>query len=546
MGSCRGDGVVTVDNILTLVNIALDLLPPYACAQGLPASGPVTIDLILTAVNSALNGCPATSSVAVGVSPAAVMLAPGGQQSFLATVIGTANTAVTWSVAEGSSGGSVDTQGTYAAPAEPGVYHVLATSQADATKTAQATVMVSTSPLDPAFAPQPVVPPSPDTETNTDTVPAETTGSISLPDGTRVDVPPMPGPVTVSVTRSPENVDAVRVWGQEPTGSARTVIYTGDAAALDFVPTITIPASDAGTLTALNVARIGPVAESGALQEDVVTFLPVTRDDSGNVIFRDIHLRGAAQLAATVPSGRLSAPEFAIKTFRTIYDLSTYQAVLNWAIDPQLVRMVPDASVPEKRRPLSTLSLAERDAVLRHPIQNVIVLVHGHNEAEKLGFEAKQIPTIWGYEYKRDVWTLLYEGFLKEVAGYGPYADCTAFYEFIYPTYRPVFDEPGGSRRGACPRSRRGREAPEADGEVQPLPRRPLDGRARCACGNQPAPRNGRSQLRETDHVGLAAPRQPRHDLPLPADGRLRSLRQGHVSDRRLPAPCGFQRVGNL
>ena len=153
------------------------------------------------------------------------------------------------------------------------------------------------------------------------------------------------------MTRSPENVDAIRVWGQEPTGSARTVAYTGDAAALDFVPTITIPAAEAGTLTALNVARIGPVAESGALQEDVVTFLPVTRDNDGNVVFRDIHLRGAAQLAATVPSGRVSAPEFAIRLVRTIYDLSTYQAVLNWQIDPLLVRMVPDALDPQSVAP---------------------------------------------------------------------------------------------------------------------------------------------------------------------------------------------------
>ena len=442
VGSCHSNGVVAINDIITLVNIALDIQPRDVCAQGLPASGSVTIDVIIKAVNNALNGCPTGPTVTVGIIPAAVTIPSGWHQTFGATVIGTADTTVTWSVAEGTAGGSVDMQGRYTAPAEPGVYHVLATSQADATKTAQATVMVSILPPDPAFAPQPVVPPSPDTETNTDTVPADTSGSVGLADGTRVDVPPMPGPVTVSVTRSPENVDAIRVWGQEPTGSARTVVYSGDAAALDFVPTITIPAAEAGTLTALNVARIGPVAESGALQEDVVTFLPVTRDNDGNVVFRDIHLRGAAQLAATVPSGRVSAPEFAI-TVRTIYDLSTYQAVLNWQIDPLLVRMVPDASAPEKRRPLSSLSPPERDAVLRHPIQNVIVLVHGHNEAEKLGFEAKQIPTIWGYEYKRDVWTLLYAGFLDEVAGYGPYADCTAFYEFIYPTYRPVFDEPG-------------------------------------------------------------------------------------------------------
>jgi pimeloyl-ACP methyl ester carboxylesterase len=427
-----------------MVNIALGNTDILACTAG-DANGDVTItvDEILAAVNNALNGCPATSSVVVGLSPAAVMMPSGGQQSFRATVIGTTDTAVTWSVAEGSSGGSVDAQGSYTAPVEPGVYHVLATSHADATKTAQATVMVSILPPEPAFAPQPIVPPSPDTETNTGTVAAGTTGSVGLADGTRVDVPPMPGPVTVSVTRSAENVDAVRVFGQEPTGSPRTVIYTGDAAALDFVPTITIPASEAGTITALNVARIGPLVVNGSLQDDTVTFLPAARDEHGNIVVRDVFLRGAARLAAAAPTGGLGAAADAGTSVRTIYNLSTYQAQLNWSIAPQLVRMVPDASMPEKRRPLSSLSATERDAVLRKPIQNVIVLVHGHNEAEKLGFEAKQIPAIWGYEYKRNVWTFIYQWFLDATAGYDPYAGCTAFYEFIYPSYRPVFEGQG-------------------------------------------------------------------------------------------------------
>ena len=55
-------------------------------------------------------------------------------QIFTATVTSTSNTAVTWSVTE-AGGGSVVT-GTYMAPQTAGTYHVVATSLADATKTA--------------------------------------------------------------------------------------------------------------------------------------------------------------------------------------------------------------------------------------------------------------------------------------------------------------------------------------------------------------------------------------------------------------------------
>jgi len=63
-------------------------------------------------------------------------------QAFTATVTGSSNTSVTWSVQEGASGGSITNAGLYNAPANAGTFHVLATSQADATKVATATVTV--------------------------------------------------------------------------------------------------------------------------------------------------------------------------------------------------------------------------------------------------------------------------------------------------------------------------------------------------------------------------------------------------------------------
>jgi hypothetical protein len=59
VGDCNGDGEVTIDEILTMVNIALGAASIDACSAGDGnGDGEVTIDEILTAVNNALNGCP--------------------------------------------------------------------------------------------------------------------------------------------------------------------------------------------------------------------------------------------------------------------------------------------------------------------------------------------------------------------------------------------------------------------------------------------------------------------------------------------------------
>ncbi|HXQ23057.1 MAG TPA: choice-of-anchor Q domain-containing protein, partial [Candidatus Acidoferrales bacterium] len=58
-GDCNGDGVVTIDEILTSVSIALGSFPAAACPSlNSDESAAVTIDEILLAVGYALNGCP--------------------------------------------------------------------------------------------------------------------------------------------------------------------------------------------------------------------------------------------------------------------------------------------------------------------------------------------------------------------------------------------------------------------------------------------------------------------------------------------------------
>jgi hypothetical protein len=84
---------------------------------------------------------PAAVSVAVSVSPSSAILDQGATRQFAATVTGSANTAVTWSVQE-PAGGSVTSAGVYTAPTATGTFHVIATSQADPTKTAIAVATV--------------------------------------------------------------------------------------------------------------------------------------------------------------------------------------------------------------------------------------------------------------------------------------------------------------------------------------------------------------------------------------------------------------------
>ncbi len=58
VGDCNGDGEVTVDELLTMVNIALENPLVSECPAGDGnADGEITIDEILTAVNNALSGC---------------------------------------------------------------------------------------------------------------------------------------------------------------------------------------------------------------------------------------------------------------------------------------------------------------------------------------------------------------------------------------------------------------------------------------------------------------------------------------------------------
>lgn len=102
----------------------------------------------------------AVPEVAVSISPVSARLKPGGTQAFVATVTGAADTRVRWQVQEGG-GGSVDASGLYTAPASTGIYQLKATSVADSSKSATATITVSDSTLAGSLAAGPVPAPLP-------------------------------------------------------------------------------------------------------------------------------------------------------------------------------------------------------------------------------------------------------------------------------------------------------------------------------------------------------------------------------------------------
>lgn len=88
---------------------------------------------------------PAPSAISVTITPTIAAVGYDGTVSLRAQVNGSNNSGVTWSVEEGPEGGSMNSSGIYSAPSSPGSYHVVATSQADPSKSATATIAVTAS-----------------------------------------------------------------------------------------------------------------------------------------------------------------------------------------------------------------------------------------------------------------------------------------------------------------------------------------------------------------------------------------------------------------
>lgn len=131
----------------TISTTGLYTAPPTTTALQVTVTAVAQANTAKTASASvAVNPINVPPSITVTVSPTTATLAVGSTQQFTATVTGTNNTSVTWSV-DGVTGGNttvgtVNTSGLYTAPATAGGHTVTATSVADNTKSASAAVTV--------------------------------------------------------------------------------------------------------------------------------------------------------------------------------------------------------------------------------------------------------------------------------------------------------------------------------------------------------------------------------------------------------------------
>ena len=80
--------------------------------------------------------------ITLPVEPDRVTVEVQGLVVFRAHLPGTLDSEVSWSIQEGDAGGTIDSLGQYIAPNSEGVYHVVATSRTDPSKTGTATVTV--------------------------------------------------------------------------------------------------------------------------------------------------------------------------------------------------------------------------------------------------------------------------------------------------------------------------------------------------------------------------------------------------------------------
>jgi len=107
-------------------------------SQPAPQAGVVTVQA--AAPERAAKAKP--KPVTVAITPTAITTWPGGEQQFDCAVTGSTEKRCSWTVAE-ADGGTITAEGRYVAPAQPGNFHVVATSLADPRQTATADVTVS-------------------------------------------------------------------------------------------------------------------------------------------------------------------------------------------------------------------------------------------------------------------------------------------------------------------------------------------------------------------------------------------------------------------
>jgi RHS repeat-associated protein len=185
-GTISSTGVYAAPSMAGVYHVnAVSTVPLHA---GLSATATVTVPLQVT------------------IAPEQAELLPSETKSFTASITGTTDTRIAWSIQEGSSGGTVDIAGHYTAPATNGLYHVVATSMANPASTAIATVKVGSGMVTVSVAPNTVSLAKGATQAFTATVDGSSQGVIWSASGGTIDgagnytAPALFGTYTVTAT----------------------------------------------------------------------------------------------------------------------------------------------------------------------------------------------------------------------------------------------------------------------------------------------------------------------------------------------------------
>jgi hypothetical protein len=135
----------------------------YLSPAGVPSPNPVTVTAISQAANTQRASASVTilPRVVVSVLPANASLASNGQQRFSATITGTDNQQVTWTITGAGCGlpgscGSIDSTGLYVAPSStpaPDLISLTAISAEDTSKSGTVTLTISGGPTISSLAP---------------------------------------------------------------------------------------------------------------------------------------------------------------------------------------------------------------------------------------------------------------------------------------------------------------------------------------------------------------------------------------------------------
>jgi hypothetical protein len=150
-----GQICVVASNPCVVVTTAPAGSVEYLAPASVPSPNPVTLSAVSVANPSQTASAQITvlAHIVVSVSPPSATLAPGGAQSFVASVLGTDNQSVTWNATGvacagvGSPCGGITSAGVFTAPISapnPDSIIIVATSSEDTSRTGSASVTIAT------------------------------------------------------------------------------------------------------------------------------------------------------------------------------------------------------------------------------------------------------------------------------------------------------------------------------------------------------------------------------------------------------------------